>query len=239
MELQLGKMSNKDIAEWMGITANTFNKSKGKFLEELSKFAKFHLEGKKVVIDEIMIPEYSKGGGSKAYQMVKDKVDEFWSPTGLDSCKIVSDKIVEYYGKELTVGEGTTYLYTRKGRNELYGKPFEGGGKLGNCVYKWCKKEGDTLVPLTDAEEEIKAGLIKKYFGDASEKQILVNGMVEAGEISKEEAWEVLTELTNMKGYNFRAFLMELQEKLNCQIIRGTMVTRNKDLIEIEEKSAF
>lgn len=240
MELQLGKMSNKDIAEWMGINSNTFNKNKSKYLEELSKFAQFHLEGKKVFIDKIIISEYSKSGGSMAYQMVKNKVDEFWSPTGLDSCKVVSSKIVQYYGKDLPVAERTAYNYTRQGRNELYGKPFEAGGSLGSCTYMWCKKsDDDILVPLTPEEEMVKANLIKKYFGNADEKQIIVSGMVESGEIKKEEAWDILTELTNMKGENFMMFLGELQEKLDCKIVRGTMVTRNKDLAEIEEKSAF
>ena len=56
--------------------------------------------------------------------------------------------------------------------------------------------------------------------------------MVESGEISKEEAWEVLEELTNMKGRgNFMAFMNELQNKLNCKVIRGTQT-----YLEIEDK---
>lgn len=56
--------------------------------------------------------------------------------------------------------------------------------------------------------------------------------MVETGEISKEEAWGVLEELTNMKGQgNFMAFLAELQEKLHCMVIRGTVIEPN-NLIE-------
>jgi polyhydroxyalkanoate synthesis regulator phasin len=79
---------------------------------------------------------------------------------------------------------------------------------------------------LTDEEEEIKQGLIKKYFGDATEKQIFIKGMVEMGEIRKEEAWELLEELTNMKGNNFMLFLGELQDKIGCQVVRGTLVER-------------
>ena len=65
-----------------------------------------------------------------------------------------------------------------------------------------------------------------------SEKQVIVKAMVESGEISKEEAWDVLEELTNMKGRgNFIGFLAELQEKLDCMVIRGTNVEPN-NLIE-------
>jgi len=60
-----------------------------------------------------------------------------------------------------------------------------------------------------------------------------VQGMVEAGEIKKEEAWDILTQMTNMKGVNFYTFLKELQEVLGCKVIKGTFVDR------IEDRSAF
>ncbi|MDV3427435.1 MAG: hypothetical protein LIR50_10275 [Bacillota bacterium] len=50
---------------------------------------------------------------------------------------------------------------------------------MGKCRYLWCKETEDgDLRQLTFEEEEIKQKLIKKYFGDATEKQILVQGMV-------------------------------------------------------------
>ena len=73
----------------------------------------------------------------------------------------------------------------------------------------------------------VKKNLQTKYFGDATEKQILVKGMVEAGEIRKEDAWDVLEEMTNMRTGNFMMFLKEIQEALHCQVIRGTLVERN------------
>lgn len=136
----------------------------------------------------------------------------------------------------LPLTEGTVYQYTLRSRNELYGRPFGAPGELGRCTYTWCKKIGDgwtaEIVPLTPEEEEVKQKLIQKYFGNVSEKQVIVKAMVESGEISKEEAWEVLEELTNMKGRgNFMAFMNELQNKLNCKVIRGTQT-----YLEIEDK---
>ena len=136
----------------------------------------------------------------------------------------------------LPLTEGTVYQYTLRSRNELYGRPFGPPGELGRCTYTWCKKIGDgwtaEIVPLTPEEEEVKQKLIQKYFGNVSEKQVIVKAMVESGEISKEEAWEVLEELTNMKGRgNFMAFMNELQNKLNCKVIRGTQT-----YLEIEDK---
>lgn len=122
----------------------------------------------------------------------------------------------------------TVVNYTRKGRNELYGVPFGEEGVLGSCIYQWCKKDEETgkIRALTDEENEIKEQLQKKYFGNASEKQIIVQAMVESGELPKEQAWEMLTALTNMKGNNFIMFLQELQAILGHQVVRGTHIER-------------
>ena len=66
--------------------------------------------------------------------------------------------------------------------------------------------------------------------------------MVALGEIKKEDAWQLLEELTNMDDRGFMNFLVELQERIGCQVVRGTLVNRNaikyfeakkNDLIEI------
>ena len=56
--------------------------------------------------------------------------------------------------------------------------------------------------------------------------------MVENGEITKEQAWEVLEELTNMKE-KFRAFKADFEVAINSAIGRGTY------LIEEKRESAF
>lgn len=56
-----------------------------------------------------------------------------------------------------------------------YGRPFGAPGTKGDCVYIWCTKD-DNGVPiyLTEDEERIKKELLKKYFGTADEKSLLV-----------------------------------------------------------------
>ena len=238
-KLVTGKITYKELADWFGLAATSLkNKAtKKKRLEELKHFADYHMEGNKVVIDEVYIEEYSKQG-SKAFQMVRDELDKAWSEDGLDSCSHVGLKIGQTLKNELTITDNTVYTYTRKSRNELYGVPFQQGGKLGSCIYLWCKKYGDGINAryerLSEEEEQIKQDLIHKYFGNADEKQIIVKGMVGSGEISKKDAWDVLEELTNMRDGNFMSFLGELQEKVGCQIIRGTLVTRDNTVEMIE-----
>lgn len=235
MQLKLGIMTNKELAEWFGIGADSFRNYRKKKLEELKNFAEFEELRGKVNITKIIIPTYMKLR-SKAYQRIKDEVDKEWSEDGLDSCSRVSLKIEEKLKNELTIAPSTIYDYTRQSRNELYGIPFQERGSIGSCVYLWCKKQGDGINTeyslLTPEEEELKQTLIKKYFGDATEKQIIVKGMVEMGEIRREEAWSVLEELTGMNNNNFIMFLSELQAKIGCQIVRGTLVDRDVEMIE-------
>ena len=131
---------------------------------------------------------------------------------------------------------GTTENYTNKSKREKYGINYVSEGTVGRSIYSWGKyiQDGDEvrLVPLTPEEEEIKNKLIKKYFGNTTDKQLFVQGMVENGEITKEQAWEVLEELTNMKE-KFRAFKADFEVAINSAIGRGTY------LIEEKRESAF
>lgn len=240
IELTIGKKTGKQLAEWFGIEYNSFKNQKKKKLEELKLFAEFYEEKGKVVITKVIEPVYQKGMENVKRKVI-EKIDEVWSADGLDSCQRVGEKILALLQEEdntFNRATGTIVKYTREGRNELYGPPFQGGGKIGNCIYIWCKRDpktGDYSL-LTNEEQEIKQKIQMKYFGDATEKQILVKGMVEAGEITKEEAWNVLEEMTNMnRKENFMGFLKEIQAALHCQIIRGTLVERDADKVQFLE----
>lgn len=229
MELVEGIMTNKDLAEWFGVKEDSFKRRKKDKLEELKLFADFYEEKGKVIITEVYEPIYQKQQG-KTKQMVISKIDQVWSEDGLDSCSRVGNKICELLEEEGIIRKPNTVIaYTRQGRNELYGIPFMNEGRIGKCIYIWCKRDPETgeYSLLTEEEQAIKQNLQTKYFGDATEKQILVKGMVEAGEIRKEDAWDVLEEMTNMRTGNFMMFLKEIQEALHCQVIRGTLVERN------------
>ena len=225
--------SGKQIAEWFDINPSTFSRNREEYLKILKNFAEFEEIGKRIKILKVYTKEYDKNWGTN-YGKIKSKIPEVWNANGLDSSKRVSQEI--QHQLMLPIAERTVYNYTLQGRNELYGKPYGKPGELGRCTYTWCKKIGNgrtaDIQPLTPEEEEIKQNLILKYFGNVSEKQVIVKAMVESGEISKDEAWDILEELTNMKGQgNFMAFLSELQEKLNCMVIRGTQT-----YLEIEDK---
>ena len=234
MKLRLGKMKASELAEWFNISPKSYSNSKKKKLKELEVFADFEEVNGGVIIKKIYNEEYSKQG-SENYQKVRNKVDEVWNENGLDTCSRVGGEVYEILideDKNFKLTNSTVINYTLRSRNELWGKPFMGGGTKGECTYLWCKRDKETgeYSFLNEEEQKIKQQLQMKYFGDATEKQIMVKAMIEAGEIKEEEAWKVLEEMTNMGTGNFMGFLQELQRALGgCQVVKGTLVKRSSE----------
>lgn len=224
MELKLGYMTSEELATWFGIKRNSFIKRKEQKLKELAFFAQFHLSKGKVYIDEIFIPEYTKQYELN-YKKVKEALPKYWSATGLDTCTNVSHKI---YIKEIKynsdIKESTTYRYTTRARNDLFGRPLVARGELGECHYILCKKlpsgECDFFTP---EEDKIKKEMLKKYFSTADEMTVMVNEMVSRGEITSEEAWRTYAEMIDMQN-NYPAFLTELTAAIGYQVVKGTVI---------------
>lgn len=240
MELKKDTLYNiGQIAQWFGLKGKKFSNDtqKNKKLQQLKLFANYELRGnkiKKVFIKQVYQPVYSKQG-SKSYQIIKNNYQKYWQDNGrgLDTIERVGEKIYEE-GLVPGIVSNTAVAYVGRSKREDFGKNFLTEGKKGYSVYSWGKKvqRGDQiiLVPLSKQEQAIKNKLIKKYFGNTTEKQIFVQGMVDNGEITKEEAWQLLEELTNMKG-NFGAFKAEFEMLINSPVGRGTYL--------IEMKGAF
>ncbi len=60
MKLKLGKMTSKEIAEWLGISYNSYKNHVDKHLQKLNTFASYTKVYGGVIIDEIYISEYDK-----------------------------------------------------------------------------------------------------------------------------------------------------------------------------------
>lgn len=228
MVLKLGIMTNAELANWFGVTQGSFKATKAKKLEELKDFADFEEVKGKVNIKEIYYDTYVKRG-SKAYEIYKEEFDKEWSDTGIDSCSRVNTAILTKREADLKIKESTGYYYTRKTRNELYGVPFMAPGIKGTCEYKWVKCVGEGLdikyIPLTPEEEKIKKDLHTKYFGDSSDKSVMIKAMVMRGELTKEEAWDAYENISNMTDNAFMNFLTELRTALGgCKLVHGTEI---------------
>lgn len=232
MELKLGLMTNKEMAEWFGVSEINFSKHKTKFLKKLEEYAIFEPKRGGVCIKQIIVGIYVRKE-SKTYNSVKDNLDSVWSQDGLDTCKRVSDTLyamripIKSDGK--LASENTCYEYTRAARNELYGVPFGTGGTLGSCVYEWGKVDEDGhLSPLTAEEEKLRKSLVKVFFGEADEKSIQVQELIDNNQLDPEYAWDYYASLMDMKN-KYRLFMDAMLE--NGIVLRKcTMVTRyNKE----------
>lgn len=230
--------TNGEIATWFGLKSGKFSnaKQREKKLQQLKYFANFEQVGnknKKIFIKEVFQSVYDKKVRN-TYQIIKDNYQKYWQDNGkgLDTIERVGEEI--YRDGLVPVAKNTTIAYVGRSKREEYGKNYSVGGVKGYSIYSWGKKvqQGNQiiLVPLNKEEEEIKNKLIKKYFGNTTEKQIFVQGMVDNGQITKEQAWSLLEELTDMKN-SFGAFKAEFEMLINNPIGRGTYL--------IEMKGAF
>lgn len=218
-ELKLGPMSITELAAWFGKNRATVSRNKTAYLNRLENYCEFEeLPSGKINITAIKDSTFKKEGNK---QIIKDNFVKEWNDNGLDTAKNVAEKIMD--NNELNISDGTAYVYTLQARNELYNKPFCGRGEKGCCEYVWCVELGEGQYrELTPQEQEVKTELLKKYFGDASEKQLMVEAMVKAGEITEAEAFSVLKQMTGMNNAGFYGFLKELNKRLNCKVIKAT-----------------
>ena len=71
---------------------------------------------------------------------------------------------------------------------------------------------------------------MKKYFGTDIEQDILIREMVENGELTKEEAYDLSCEIRNLNKNGYMSFKAELETLFNCRITKGTLVIRNENV---------
>ena len=241
-QLKLGKIKTKELADWFGISYGSFRVVKQQKLEELKLYCDFEEIYGGVNILKIYDNsnlEYIKES-KKNYELVKTSFSEEWNEDGIDTCSNVAVKIYDKHKNELTVLDNTTYNYVRKARNELFGIPFLDAGELGSCVYLWCKKEqlaDGTIIytQFTDEEDKIRKDLMKKHFSTDVEKEVFIAEMVEAGEITKEQAYDALCEMKNLNKAGYTGFLKALKAAIGCDVSKATLLYKNDDKIEFIE----
>lgn len=241
IHLKLGKMKTDEIAAWFGLKgksrAQTFRNNKERYLRELEDYADFDIVYGGIEIRGIKNPGddvYIKGR-SDSKKLILKVFDEEWAKSGLDTCTNVNNKIMKKYSDELTIGKDTAYRYTLDAKKMLFGVAFKEMGRLGYCKYLWCKvydqEDGlSILEPFTEEEQEIKKEVMKKYFGTDIEQDILIREMVENGELTKEEAYDLSCEIRNLNKSGFMSFKAELETLFNCRITKGTLVIRNENV---------
>ena len=226
MTLKLGKMTTQELSEWFGMSYGSFRNVKKKKLEELQNYACFEEVHGGVNITAIIKDTYNKKD-SQIRQIYQQGFEEVRQP--IDTVSNINNQIYEKYYEQLpTLSSAESgYHYAIEVRNERYGIPFKEQGKVGHCYYCWCKQEIDEenhplYIPFTEEEQQIKAKLLTKFFGNQEEKTLLLQEMVLLGEIKKEDAWDLMIEYSNLNQAGFTAFLKELEKQIGAKVVKAT-----------------
>lgn len=226
MELHLGIMTNKEIAEWFGIKERTFSSSRQKRIEELKQYAKFDILRGKFDILEIYQSVYIKKK-SKSYQTVRDNFEKTWNENGLDLASRVANQIYQEHKDEINVSERTNYVYTLDVKTELYGSAKKKTkGSKGISYYVWSKRHSkdEKPIPLNAEETAILREAQNKYFKrEIGEDFLLYYGQFNRGEITKEEMCDSFLEAYNFKG-NYLAFKREVEAAIGAELIPATQL---------------
>lgn len=238
-ELHLGKMTSQELAKWFGISYGSYRsrKIKEQKLEELKYFADFEEIYGGVNILDIKIPVYSKKAQLKQELLQKVFLEEWEneSHNDINTCSNVARKIQQKYGDELNLETSSITTYSRNIRKQDFGIPFFTDGKKGSCAYLWSKiilvdeKEGIYICEeLTEEETKIKNELLLKYFSvkDASaiEKKIIIDEMVQTGEITKDIAYDLYKDVDQLNSIKFQEYLSELKRRIGAPVMKTTQL---------------
>ena len=236
MELHLGKMTNKELAEWFGIKPNSMTRLKKQKLQELENYACFEEVYGGVEITAIIKSVYNKKD-NQIRQIYQQGFEELKQP--IDTVSHINNQIFDKYCDQLTTlsSPESGYRYAIEVRNAHYGIPFKGNGTKGHCYYLWCKveeKNGEQFyIQFNEEEEKIKQELLKKYFGTNVEKDLLIAEMVSMGEISKEDAYDIMMEYRNLSAKGFMGFLKALEAEIGSKVVKAT---KFEEVLYFDEK---
>lgn len=236
INLKLGKMSTKEIAEWFGIKESSYRKNKNRKLEELATHADYREIYGGVIIDNIKIPVYQKQSIKNKAKLEEVFLQEWDNEehNNLNTCANVARKICDKYGTELSGWElGTINEYARQIRKRDFGIPCFEDGALGSCNYLWAKAIPAKGQPgiyicekLTEEENKIKDELLKKYFSTKNagdiEKKIIIDEMVKSGEITKDMAYDLYKNVDGLNEIKFQQYLLDLKRLIGYKVIKTT-----------------
>lgn len=218
--LEKGVFSNKEIADWFGISPVTFSRTKEERLKILKDFADYEITSTgKIRIKHVRIPVYVKQN-SKTLKYYLTEVPKVWTYNEPETCSRVAAKV---FNPKNNIKHRTGYEYTRLARNGLWGKPDKDNP---SCYYALAKMykhqnppEDNTYELLTQEDLKIHNELFDQYF-KYKPNATIVQDKVKNGEISKEEAYD---ELFPEDAYV--EFLSALSDALQCDwVVKATIV---------------
>lgn len=219
-----------EIAQFFNITPQSFKVHKFEKLEELKNYAIFHEINNSIVIDKVFCSYYLGSlSNRRAFKrmmfacMNNNIVNEYL--LAKEMRKRYSVDLQDYSLKELI-------YYIRYYFTEYYGNDIE--GLKGKKEYGYFKLERGMLLPLA-AEKQEKDKIIKQWYGNLTEKVLLIQDKINNREIEKEDAWDLLSDMCGLESYE--SFKYSLDRAVAAQLYNGYQIFNREDYnIDISEE---
>lgn len=209
-------MKIKDLSVWFGLKPETLAKAKPKAREKkfqiLKGFADYHFEGKKLIIDKVKIPEYSKAYDfidthymdewGKIIDKVNCQIDTICYNQKIDTCARVGDTLYYKYPEVGTqIKKETARAYTNTAKRKDWGcNHIENDkGEKGTSQYIWVNQEGHHLN--ADELRKIKECSHKAY-GIIDDKIALYDSAYRDGYMTKQERDEAVAGINTDECYD-------------------------------------
>lgn len=235
--LRLGKMSSKEIAEWMGITYGTYKNSSQKRLEYLKNFAKFTPCYGGVMIEEIYLDTFVKNisEDDKVYVNEIKQCNE-----GLSTVAGMIRKLKLKNEEYKDISEDTLYKRMSKAGDRTFGRTVEqdSKGTCGSRHYVWAVRvdKYNYYRRMTEEEEIIYKQLLNEYCDDEKtqeqiEKDALVLDAFKNHEITAEEYAEYKLYSCNF----FTEVVGKFKSRTGFLLVRTT----KHELDRIEEEANY
>ena len=217
-ELLTGELKREEFATWRGVKKSTISGNKAKYLEELKEFANYHLEGKKIIIDEVLEPIFITNRKKIYNEILTNFRTKYWVDA-LGSCSVAAVGVGKDYPD---LAPTAAYNLIRKARIELYGKPFGKHGRDGRCEFVWVKKVSATKYEFfNEKEQEIWNNLCINYVGeDFGERVIAYRDEYFKGKLTKDQ----FLALTLDTKENFQSFISMAMVAIGSSIAKGTLL---------------
>ena len=208
MELKEGKISFKDLALWSGKSPRYFSNasanSKDKFFKTFSFYADYHFEGKKIIIDKVKYPTYTK-----AFDIIEEEFPKKWgnidnavlSKERIDTCSRVGTEI---WMKNLEVNKqiklDTAKTYTNRLKVQQYGHNYlDDYGTKGRSEYVWMNEDG--TAPLDAEGLKIIGECAKEAYSSFDIKIAAIDDEYKRGYISRKERSKAIGEIDTDSNY--------------------------------------
>ena len=204
MELKLGKMTTKELAQWFGVNQKTYTNSTSKYLEKLARFAEFEKIHGGVIIKDIYIAAYDK--------QINTQIDTIFleeAITAQDHLMTIAG-LARKYSDELNLSESQTKKVFTRARDRLFGVFTDIGfvsskGLIGTRESIWAIKVTNTNCYrlLTPEEDELLDLLTGQLYAETDPKKIRAQALLEETFRNSDMSKEVYLLIKDSNGLNF------------------------------------